>query len=40
VIIALDFHTAAKTVRKKFPVQSYSSSDDDGDFYDVDESIK
>ncbi|CAF0802555.1 unnamed protein product [Rotaria sordida] len=36
---SLDFHTAAKTVRKNFPVSSYSSSDDDDDFYDADESV-
>lgn len=36
---ALDFRTAVKTVRKNFPVSSYSSSDDDDDFYDADETI-
>jgi hypothetical protein len=35
----LDFRTAVKTVRKNFPVSSYSSSDDDDDFYDADESM-
>ncbi|CAF4788133.1 unnamed protein product, partial [Rotaria sp. Silwood1] len=39
LIESLDFHTAVKTVRKKFPISSYSSSDDDNDFYDADESI-
>ncbi|CAF4060965.1 unnamed protein product [Rotaria sordida] len=39
LIEPLDFHTAAKTVRKKFPISSYSSSDDDNDFYDADEPI-
>lgn len=37
VKVALDFHTAVKVVRKNFPVSSYSSSDDDADFYDADE---
>ena len=37
--IALDFRTAVKTVRKNFPVSSYSSSDDD-DFYDADEAME
>ncbi|CAF2755076.1 unnamed protein product [Rotaria sp. Silwood2] len=36
---ALNFHTTVKTVRKKFPISSYSSSDDDNDFYDADEPI-
>ncbi|CAF2741450.1 unnamed protein product [Rotaria sp. Silwood2] len=37
---SLDFHTAVKTVRKNFPVSSYSSSDDDDDdFYDADETM-
>ncbi|CAF0754488.1 unnamed protein product [Adineta ricciae] len=35
---SLDFRTAVKTVRKNFPVSSYSSSDDD-DFYDADEAM-
>ncbi|CAF3722782.1 unnamed protein product [Rotaria sp. Silwood1] len=39
-IESLDFHTAAKTVRKNFPVSSYSSSDDDDDFYDADETME
>jgi hypothetical protein len=29
-----------KTVRKNFPVSSYSSSDDDDDFYDADEAME
>ncbi|CAF3889287.1 unnamed protein product, partial [Rotaria magnacalcarata] len=37
---SLDFRTAVKAVRKNFPVSSYSSSDDDGDFYDVDETMQ
>lgn len=37
--LALDFRTAVKTVRKNFPVSSYSSSDDD-DFYDADEAME
>ncbi|CAF0724890.1 unnamed protein product [Adineta steineri] len=36
---SLDFRTAVKTVRKNFPVSSYSSSDDDDDFYDADEAM-
>jgi hypothetical protein len=39
-MIALDFHTAVQTVRKKFPISSYSSSDDDNDFYDADETVE
>ncbi|CAF2148709.1 unnamed protein product [Rotaria magnacalcarata] len=38
-IDSLDFHAAVKTVRQKFPISSYSSSDDDNDFFDADESI-
>ena len=38
--LALDFRTAVKTVRKNFPVSSYSSSDDDDDFYDADETME
>jgi hypothetical protein len=38
--LALDFRTAAKAVRKNFPVSSYSSSDDDDDFYDADETME
>lgn len=39
-VLALDFRTAVKTVRKNFPVSSYSSSDDDDDFYDADETME
>jgi hypothetical protein len=42
-ILAMDFRTAVKTVRKNFPVSSYSSSDDDDDddnFFDADETIE
>ena len=46
-LLALDFRTAVKTVRKTFPVSSYSSSDNDDDddddddnFYDADDTIE
>ena len=41
--LAFDFRTAVKTVRKNFPVSSYSSSDDEDDeenFFDADETIE
>ncbi|CAF3318394.1 unnamed protein product [Rotaria socialis] len=37
---SLDFRTAVNAVRKNFPVSSYSSSDDDGDFYDAGETME